>query len=210
MDMIETFSGYDAYVTYLAFKLHFSSNTYDFFKFNGKTKANPSSFNSRKDKYHFEKIAAKISRESFIERMLIEYLENTNFWIKDILTADNKARHLAWRGYVESFPYSFRSELGKIKEYCLLNEISYAELFKTKGITHPLIFKMYIRKTIRLETFICIDSLIKISDKMSSPDSPRDPVWDEVQTLMSHYFSFVQKFLPERNILKKIFLEIFN
>jgi hypothetical protein len=45
---------------------------------------------------------------------------------------------------------------------------------------------------------------------MSSPDSPRDPVWDEVQTLMSHYFSFVQKFLPERNILKKIFLEIFN
>lgn len=207
--MIETFSGYDAYVTYLAFKLHFSSNTYDFFRFNGKTKANLSSFNSRKDRYHFEKIAAKISKDTFIERMLIQYLENTNFWIKDILTADNKSRHLVWRGYVESFPYSFRSELGKIKEYCLLNEIGYSELFKTKGITHPLIFKMYLRKTIRLETFICIDSLIKISDKMSLPESPQDPVWDETRTLMIHYFSFVRKFLPEKLILKKIFLEVF-
>lgn len=208
--MIETFSGYDAYVTYLAFKLHFSSNTYDFFRFNGKTKANLSSFNSRKDRYHFEKIAAKISRDTFIERMLIQYLENTNFWIKDILTADNKSRHLAWRGYVESFSYSFRSELGKIKEYCLLNEIGLSELFKTKGITHPLIFKMYLRKIIRLETFICIDSLLKISNNMSCLDSPSDPIWDETHTLMINYFSFVQKFLPERKELTKIFLDVFS
>jgi len=208
--MSESFSGYDAYVTYLAFKLHFSSTTYNFFTYNGKTKANPHSYESRKDRYHFEKIAARISKESFIERMLVEYLENQNFWIKDILTADNKARHLAWRGYVEGFPYAFKSELGKIKEYCLLNDIEYKDLFKTKGITHPLIFKMYLRKDIRLETFICVDNLIRISDKMNSPERPRDPIWSDAYILMKHYAPFMQTFLPERESLKKIFLEVFS
>ena len=208
--MSEIFSGYDAYVTYLAFKLHFSSKTYNFFKFNGKTKANLISYESRKDRYHFEKIAARISRDTFIERMLVEYLDNQNFWIKDILTADNKARHLVWRGYIESFHYSFKSELGKIKEYCLLNEIEYKDLFKTKGVTHPLIFKLFLKKEIRLETFICIDILIKISDKMNVETKPRDPVWDETNTLMIYYFPFIQQFIPEKGLLKKIFLEVFS
>jgi hypothetical protein len=208
--MSDTFSGYDAYITYLAFKLHFSSTTYNFFTYNGKTKSNPKSYENRKDRYHFEKIAARISKESYIERMLVEYLENQNFWIKDILTADNKARHLAWRGYVEAFPYAFKSDLGKIKEYCLLNEIEYNELFKTKGVTHPLIFKMYLRKDIRLETFICVDNLIKISDKMNSPERPRDPIWSDSFLLMKCYAPFIQKFLPEREMIKKIFLEVFS
>jgi len=208
--MSETFSGYDAYVTYLAFKLHFSSATYNFFTYNGKTKSNQKSYENRKDRYHFEKIAARISRESFIERMLVEYLENHNFWIKDILTADNKSRHLAWRGYIEGFAYSFKSELGKIKEYCLLNDIEYKDLFKTKDVTHPLVFKMYLRKDIRIETFICIDSLINISKNMNLQDRPRDPIWSDSYTVMKYYIPFIQKYLPEREILRKIFLEVFS
>jgi hypothetical protein len=208
--MSENFSGYDAYTTYLAFKLHFSSNSYNFFKFNGKTSASVKSFESRRDRYHFEKIAAKITRESFIERMLIQYLENPNFWIKDIFTADNKNKHLSWRGYIESFPYSFRSELGKIREYSLLNELEIKDIFRTKGVTHPLLFKMYLRKEIRLETLICIDKLIGLSDIMNDQTRPRDPVWEETNELIIKYTPFIQKFFPEKDILKKIFLEVFS
>lgn len=203
-------NSFDAYVTYLAFKLHFSSNNYNFFKFNGKTTANLKTFESRKDKYHFDKISARLSRESFIERMLVEYLDNPNFWIKDIMTADNKVRHLAWRGYVEAFPYSFKSELGKIKEYCLLNEIETATLFKTKGITHPLIYKMYLRKDIRLETFICIDNLIHLSKILSSEERSRDPIWEDTRNLILKYGPFISGFIPEKKILSNIFLEIFR
>jgi hypothetical protein len=142
--------------------------------------------------------------------MLVEYLDNPNFWIKDIMTADNKARHLAWRGYVEAFPYSFKSELGKIKEYCLLNEIETATLFKTKGITHPLIYKMYLRKDIRLETFICIDNLIHLSKILSSEERPRDPIWEDTRNLILKYGPFISGFIPEKKILSNIFLEIFR
>ena len=44
--------GYDAYCLYLAINNHFHSDSYDFFKYNGKVSAKLESFMKRKDKYH--------------------------------------------------------------------------------------------------------------------------------------------------------------
>lgn len=202
----EEYTGFDAYVNYLAFKLHFHSEAYNFFKFNGKTKAYINTFNTRKDKYYFDKIAAKIGKEAFIYRMLQEQIENPNFWVKDILTKDNESRYLSWKGFIEGFNYNFKKELGIIKEYCIINDISTKDLFKTKGVTHPLIFKMYLRKSIRIETLICVDYLVDFSKKMNESD----PVWNETRLLISGYKPFIEKYLPEKKILADTFIDVFE
>ena len=47
---------FQAYKTYVAIKNHFTSKTYDFFKYNGRTKASRSTFEKRNDKYFFSKL----------------------------------------------------------------------------------------------------------------------------------------------------------
>ena len=49
-------TGYEAFSLYESLKLHFTKESYDFFKYNGKTKVSVQSFENRKDKYHFYKI----------------------------------------------------------------------------------------------------------------------------------------------------------
>lgn len=201
------FAPFDAYVTYLAFKLHFSSASYDFFKFNGKTKASINSFNNRKDKYLFEKVAAKLGKEKFIERMLIEQIDNKNFWVKDILSKDNEIRYLKWRGFIEGFRYNFKSELNKIKEYCLLTDSSINDIFSCKNTIHPILFKMLLRKDVTIETFMSIDSLVGLSKKLNSREE-YDPIWKDYYILMINYFPFISKYMMERDIIKKDFIDI--
>ena len=45
--------GYDSYQSYLAMKLHFNSENYNFVQYNGHVKADLSSFMKRKDKSAF-------------------------------------------------------------------------------------------------------------------------------------------------------------
>jgi hypothetical protein len=202
----EAYTGFDAYVNYLAFKLHFQSSTYNFFKFNGKTKAHVNSFNTRKDKYHFDKIAAKIGKDPFIYRMLQERIDNPNFWIKDILTKENESKYLTWKGFIEGFNYNFKKELGIIKEWGIINDIPVRDLFKTKNSSHPIVFKMYLKKNIRLETLICLDNLIGFIDKLSDSD----PVCKETKELISGYKPFIESFVPEKKMLAKMFIDVFE
>ena len=45
--------GFDVYKIYLAIKLHFTSESYDYFKHNGKTTARLATFTKRRDRYFF-------------------------------------------------------------------------------------------------------------------------------------------------------------
>jgi len=42
---------FESYTTFLALKNHFTTDNYDYIKYNGKVGAKPSSFDTRKDKY---------------------------------------------------------------------------------------------------------------------------------------------------------------
>ena len=48
---------FDVYVKYLCLKNHFNKDTYDYFKYNKKTRASLQSFYKRRDRFWFEKIS---------------------------------------------------------------------------------------------------------------------------------------------------------
>ena len=53
-------TGFEVYKMYLALKQHFTKSDYDYFKYEGKVRANENSFEQRRDRYFF-----KISDEAF-------------------------------------------------------------------------------------------------------------------------------------------------
>jgi hypothetical protein len=203
------FTGYDAYVTYLAFKFHFAEgNTYDFFKYGGKTKASVGSFEKRKDRYYFDKLAVKFGRDKFLGKLLVEQIHNRDFWVKDLLTKDNEDRYLKWLGYYEAFDYSFKKDLSYIREYCLRSDIDLSEIFKiTDG--HPIIFRFLIRKEIAIETFMCLDSVIGFTHKINQKFNA-DPIWIESFSLMNRYHPFIVSKLPDRKKILRLMKEALN
>ena len=48
---------FEAYIQFLALKLHFTSEHYDYFKYNGKHNATMASFEKRTDKRFFKRLA---------------------------------------------------------------------------------------------------------------------------------------------------------
>ena len=51
--------GFEVYKTYLAIKLHFTRDNYNFDQYNGGTRATNDSFNRRNDRFFFHRIAKK-------------------------------------------------------------------------------------------------------------------------------------------------------
>ena len=59
-------NGYEAYKLYLAIKLHFSTEDYDFIKHNGKVNCSLDSFTKRNDKYFFHRLSTRFKDEELL------------------------------------------------------------------------------------------------------------------------------------------------
>ena len=75
--------GYDAYCLYLAINNHFHSDSYDFFKYNGKVSAKLGSFMKRKDKYHFAKLSRLYNDE--LKDFLVANLSRQKYYVRNLL-----------------------------------------------------------------------------------------------------------------------------
>ena len=86
--------GYEAFSLYQSLKLHFNQQTYDFFKYNGKTNTSKLVFENRKDKYHFYKLARKVTqKDDLVSFLVANFVENENVWVGDLLTEDAEVNY---------------------------------------------------------------------------------------------------------------------
>ena len=84
-------TGYECYVLYHSLKLHFTQESYDFFKYRGKSRINVDSFEKRKDKYYFHKLSRKYNHDEFIDFLVSNFVRNHKTWVGNLLeeTADD-------------------------------------------------------------------------------------------------------------------------
>ena len=64
---------FDAYRQFLALKLHFTSNSYDYFKYNGKCNVTVSSFNKRREKFFFKKLSREYNSEELVDFLVSNF-----------------------------------------------------------------------------------------------------------------------------------------
>ena len=107
-------SAFEAYKEYVALKNHFTKPDYDFIKYNGKTGLKVSSFEKRKDKIFFEKLA-KI--ENYHEFLVANFSVNPKLWIRDLsYSEDAKLIYQDWKKRNQSITYLYKKEFRKILE----------------------------------------------------------------------------------------------
>ena len=149
--------GFETYIKYLALKKHFTSDGYDYHKYNGKVRASMDKFRTRPDAYSFAKLSKK---DDVVNFMLANFINNPNIWIRQLLDYEAENRYLNWRKKIESLTYTFKSELKNLDEDWTANFIS-------RDGQHPYIMTQYNQRKISLETFTILVHTANIFDYWS-------------------------------------------
>jgi hypothetical protein len=190
-------SAFDCYKEYVALKNHFTKPTYDYFKYNGKAKLNFDSFDKRKDKLFFQKLAKHPDVHNFL---IANLADNEKHWIRDLAYSESAEKtYKDWLKRQQSLSYVFKSELSELKT-------DFNENFVCKDGTHPYLLKLYLGKQISLET-LCL--LLEVTGAKKHWDSKMeyDLVWDSLKTKIEKYSPFIK---CDKDKIKKIVLDYFG
>lgn len=178
----------DCYRTYLAFKNHFSKPSFDYFKYNGKTKATSDSFHKRKDRYFFEKMSRQKSDQEIKEYFLANFIECDNpqkLWIGEIINSGNDY-YTQWKTRAEKLTYQFREDISHLFESDTIDNV-----IKCKIGNHSKLLKEHMINKVSIETLVILDMILHFVndyDKMLD-----DPIWQ--------FYSFkIKKYRPFLNI----------
>ena len=143
---------FNLYVKYLALKKHFTTDGYDYHKYNGKIRAKFETYRTRNDVFFFHKLAQK---DDPINLMMANMLVNPNVWINTIVEQEGESKYFDWKKKIDSLTHTFKSDLNKLDD-------NYQSNFVTHDGQHPYIMTLYVQRQITLETFTILTHLSNI------------------------------------------------
>lgn len=177
-------TGYETYCLYLAIKRHFTSS-YDYFKYNGKLKTSMSSFESRRDRFQFERLSKRYSSEEMRDFFVANFIKD-NKWVGDLLTED---AHSTFQAYVkrrQSFSYVFETELTRI--FQLVENPR--DVFDSKN-GYSILITEYSAGNIGIDTLSVIEHFFAFSKKFNKDYGDDDIIWAPIHQLIYKIYPFI-------------------
>ena len=93
---MDIYEGFAAYQTYVAIRNHFKQDSYDFFKYNGKTRVGQDSFLKRNDKYFFAKLQRKLSTSELVGFFVANFIAVDSNWSGSLVTEISISIYKLW------------------------------------------------------------------------------------------------------------------
>ena len=191
-------TGYETFELYQALKLHFTQESYDYFKYNGKTNISVTSFENRKDKYHFYKLSRKFTvKEELIDFLVANLVEDNNIWVGNLLQEDADNRYLKYKKVLQSLSYTFENDCRDLFD----GVEDPNSIIKTNG-DYPVLLTKALRKEIHIETLVLLNNVLGFV-----------PMWSKKITDTIHWPNYRMKvmkftsFLPKDNVKYKLILK---
>lgn len=190
-------SPYECYIDYLALKRHFTTESYDYFKYNGKVSAKRDSFEKRKDKFFFEKLSKHKEPHEFIVSNLIK---NPKAWVRDIIYSDvAESNYQDWIKKKQSLSYIISNELSNFND-------DFDSNFKVLDGQVPHIISLYLGSKISLETLLVITDAIGCFSYWNKALKD-NIIWTDMGMLIRKALPFIKY---DKSKIKKIFLDKFS
>ena len=184
---------FEAYTTYLAVKNHFDREGYDFFKYHGKVPAKVESFYARKDRYFFEKLARNHGT-NLVEFLVANFMVSDNVYSRDLTHEEAERVYRDWGKRTSGLTYQFQQDLEKVPDL--------REAIAVRDGQHPMLLKMYMKKSVAPETVLIMDSFIGFIEKWDEKIEDRG-MWPNVKKKLVKYRPF---FKFDREKFKEILL----
>ena len=190
-------SAFECFCEYMALKNHFTKPSYDYFKYNGKTNVKPETFDKRKDKLFFQKLAKHKDVHNFL---LSNFIVNEKAWIRELAYSDTAEEN--YKNFIkrnQSISYLFKNDLGNL-------DSNFNNNFIVAENEHPILLKQYLAGEISIET-LCILLKITGAKKYWDKNLEYDIVWEEVKKKVEKYTPFIKADLEK---MKQIVLDYFD
>ena len=188
---------FEAYKEYLSVKNHFTIAKVDYFRYIANTNFSQISFEKRKDKAFFFKLA---KRPDLINFLVANFVENPKSFVKELAYSSSTEKiYNNWNKRQQSISYIIKEDLEKLDEDFDTN-------FICKENEHPILLKRYLGKKITLETF-CLLLSITGADQYWDKKMQNDIIWNEVKTLYNKYLPFIK---ADKDKIKKLIMDHFT
>ena len=194
-------TGYEAFSIYHTLKLHFTSD-YDYFKYNGKCNISLTTFENRRDKYHFYKLSRKyLNKDEYTQFVIANLFVNGKAWAGDLLQEEADIAFKERQKIVQSMAYTFENDCKVIFEDCKDPN----DVLSSNG-DHPRLLTMALRKEIAPESLIILNAILQFLPMWDNriTDTIR---WPEYRQRLMKYASFLTfDVVKYKLILRKIIL----
>jgi hypothetical protein len=165
-------NGFDVFKTYQAIKLHFTSPSYNYFVYNGKTNATLDSFERRRDKFMFHKLARKYDEQELVYFLVANFVEDNHKWTKDLLGNEAAESYMRWKKTTESIGFQFQNDMQKLLEEDNSPK-AFNQLFVVSEGSYPKLLEKLMQKEVKFETVTILNSIMnftQIWDKQIDDD----------------------------------------
>lgn len=142
----------------MAIKLHFTSEKYNVFQTRGSVKGTRDTFNSRNDRYIFEKLANRYPED----REIIQFfVSNFAYGNETAIYGNGEAEELyvEWQRRKQSITKVFIDDLTNIMNFCDANKFSTDGIFRSKDGELPVLLTLYLSGKVSIETISIIDDI---------------------------------------------------
>jgi len=200
------YDGFSVYKTYLAVKLHFTSASYDYHKYEGKINAKLDTFTSRNDRYFFHKLSKQYKEDEILDFFVANFAKDDKKWVKSLLENDGKGNYLEYRKYKESVSYHFRSDCSLLYDSIGGDMARFNDVLLVHNRQHPTMLRLLLQRKINIQSAIILDSVLSYS-KNWSKDITEKIVWPKIAFKMAKLKGFVKYNETEcKLIMKEIFV----
>ena len=179
------FSGYGAYLLFLALRTHFTKAKYDFFQMHGKLRATKDSYLKRNDKSFFEKIARLYNAEE-LKNFYVANLLDDRHYITDMIDDNAHGAFYELQKRQQSLSYIFKNDLD------LIFESGCKSAFDCGNGDYPHIVNLVLRRTIAIESAVILNDFVPYFSKYDKYLGDDDIVWSRVALKLRKYRPFIK------------------
>ena len=198
-------NGYDLYGLYQAIKLHFTSEQYNFFQYDGKTRISIDAFQKRRDKFLFHRLARKYRDEEMVPFLVSNFVHSDDNWTKSLLEEEAEETYRNWRRTTDSMTKVYVEDLQKIA-----TKDNFNDLFKIEEGQFPKLLMLFMQNEVTIETMVILNNIfnfIQIWDKKISDDI----IYPKVSRKIRKYGAFLNVNVDKyKKLTKETLLAIEN
>ena len=164
-------SPYEAYCLFLALKLHFTSDSYDYFKYGGKVKTTPEQFNQKRDKYFYHRLCRRYDGDEIRDFLVANFVGNDAQWVGKMLDDEADDMYKSFIKNKQSITYNFKNDVERLFG-------SGGNPFKYEDNSYPVILNDYMRGDINLYSMIILNDVTGCFAKFDAK-LKGDYLWDK-------------------------------
>lgn len=175
-------NAFEAFKLYTAIKNHFTTDSYDFFKYHGKTKVTQNTFDVRKDKYMFHKLS---KHEDPLTFLVANLSENPKLYVANMFDLDKEMKYNEFLRRKQSLTYIFENDIDNLLE-------DFDKNFEVPDDgDYPFLLKLLTRKKIAKESFIIMNDCVRFFGLWNKKIT--DPVlWPQIALNCKKLYPFIE------------------